>query len=78
MDTIPKTERVIEWVSGGDYAVAVEVDAVFPPDAPTEMCLRPETVRWLEHLADCAEQGDVASLESAGRVYELRTASASH
>lgn len=68
----PRTEQVVEWVSGGDYAVAVEVEAVFPPDAPTEACFRPETIRWLEHLADCAEKGDVASLELAGRVYQKR------
>ena len=76
VNTTPRTERLIEWVTGGDYAVAVEVEAVFPADAPTEACFRPETVRWLEHLADCAERGDVKSLEQAGRVYELRTPSA--
>jgi len=75
VNTVPRTEQLIEWVAGGDYAVAVEVEAVFPADAPTEACFRPETVRWLEHLTDCAERGDLASLERAGRVYELRSAS---
>ena len=67
-----RTEKVTEWVVGGDYAVSVEVEAVFPADAPTEACFRPETVHWLEHLADCAEKGDVATLAQAGRVYERR------
>lgn len=78
MKTVPKTERVIEWVTGGDFAVAVEVEAVFPADAPTEACFRSETIRWLEHSTDCAEMGDLASLEQAGRVYELRAASVAH
>jgi hypothetical protein len=67
-----RTERVTEWVSGGDLAVAVEVEAVYPPDAPNEPCYRPQTVRWLVYLRHCAERGEVAELERAGRVYQRR------
>jgi hypothetical protein len=67
-----RTEKVTEWVSAGDLAVAVEVEAIYPPDAPNEPCYRPETVKLLEHLRRSAERGDIAELERAGRVYERR------
>lgn len=69
-----RIEKTTEWVSGGDLAVAVEVEVIYPPDAPHEPCYRPQTVNWLEHLRHCAERGDVAELERAGRVYERRVA----
>lgn len=65
----PHTQKVIEWVDGGEYVVAVEVEAIFPPDAPSEACLSPEAVKWLESLEDAAVRGDVAALQAAGRVY---------
>ena len=64
-----RTQRIIQWVVGGDYAVAVEVEAVFPPDDPSEPCLTPQTVRVLEELAERAEAGDVEALRRAGTVY---------
>ncbi len=70
--SIDRTETATEWITGGDLAVAVEVDVVYPSDAPSEPTFRPETVRKLEHLRRCAERGDVAELERAGRVYQRR------
>lgn len=67
-----RIEKSIEWITGGDLAVAVEVEVVYPPDAPHEPTFRPETMRKLEHLRRCAERGDVAELERAGRVYQRR------
>jgi hypothetical protein len=64
-----RTQRIIQWVVGGSYAVAVEVEAVFPPDDPSEPCLTPQTVRTLEQLAERAEAGDVEALRRAGAVY---------
>ena len=63
-----------QWVTGGRYAVAVEVDVVIPADDPTEPCLTPATVRHLEWIADRAEAGDLAALGAAGTVYELAQA----
>ncbi len=73
--TVPtyRTETATEWVSGGDLALAVEVEVVYAPDAPHEPSYRPETIRRLEHLQRCAERGDVAELERAGRVYRRLT-----
>lgn len=67
--TQERTQKIIQWVSGGDFAVAVEVDAVYPPDDPSDPCLTPQTVRWLEELAERAEAGDVEALRNAGTVY---------
>lgn len=76
-----RKERIIEWVAGGPYVVAVEVEAVYPVDDPSEPCLTPDTVRFLEKLEELAEAGDVAALKRAGTVYvrlgEQSTATAS-
>jgi hypothetical protein len=58
-------------VQRGRYAVEVEVEVVYPEDDPSEPCLEPDTVRWLDEIARRAEQGDVAFLRRAGRVFEL-------
>jgi hypothetical protein len=58
------------WVQRGDYAVEVEVEVVYPQDDPSEPCLEPATVRWLDEIARKAEQGDVAYLRSVGRVFQ--------
>jgi hypothetical protein len=69
-----RTERIRKWVGGGDYVVGVEVEVEYPIDAPLEPCLRPETVRYLEELADSVRRGDLAALQRAGTVYErIRT-----
>ena len=68
-EAIAKKQRIIQWVTGGPYAVAVEVEAVFPIDDPSEPCLSPATVRYLEELAERAESGDVDTLRKAGQVY---------
>ncbi len=62
-------ERILEWVTGGSYAVAVEVDATIYPDRPAEPYLTPETVRYLERLRQLAEAGDVEALKQVGTVY---------
>lgn len=64
-----RRERRKRWIQRGDYAVEVEVEVVYPEDAPTEPCLEPETVRWLDEIARRAAEGDVAFLSSVGRVF---------
>ena len=44
------------WVRRGRYAVEVEVDAVYPAGDPSEPCLEPATVRWLDQVARRAEK----------------------
>jgi hypothetical protein len=54
----------------GQYAVEVEVEVVYPADCPSEACLEPATVRWLDEVARHAEAGDLEYLQKAGRVFQ--------
>jgi hypothetical protein len=67
----PRREKRKRWVQRGQYAVDVELDVVYPADDPSELCLAPATVRWLDEIARRAEQGDLAFLRRAGRVLQL-------
>jgi hypothetical protein len=64
-----KREKRKRWVQRGDYAVEVEVEVVYPTDDPSEACLEPATVRWLDEVARKAEEGDVEFLRRAGRLF---------
>ena len=67
MDRREKRKR---WVQRGRYAVEVEVEVVYPADDPSEPCLEPHTVRWLDEIARRAEDGDLDFLRKVGRVFE--------
>jgi hypothetical protein len=64
-----RREKRKRWVRRGSYAVEVEVDVVYPAGDPSEPCLEPATVRWLDEVARPAEKGDVAYLKSVGEVF---------
>lgn len=53
-----------------EYVVAVDVEAVIPPDDPSEPCYEAETVQFLKEVAERAEAGDAAWLLRHGRVYQ--------
>jgi hypothetical protein len=63
-------EKRKRWVQRGRYAVEVEVDVIYPAEDPSEPCLEPATVRWLDEVARRAEQGDIEYLHTVGRVFE--------
>ena len=64
-----RRERRTRWIKRGDYALEVEVDVVYPMDDPSEPCLEPKTVRWLDELATRLERGEVDHLDTVGRLY---------
>ena len=64
-----RREKRKRWVRRGQYAVEVQVDVVYPAGDPSEACLEPATVRWLDEVARRAEKGDVAYLKSVGDVF---------
>jgi len=70
-ETRPKITRrkITEWVSDGPYAVAVEIEAQFLPNQPDVALLAPDTVRFLEKVADDARKGDLEALRKVGKVY---------
>jgi hypothetical protein len=65
-----RREKRIRWVQRGCYAVEVEVEVVYPADDPSEPCLEPETVKWLDEIARKAQLGDIEFLRRVGRVYQ--------
>jgi hypothetical protein len=65
-----RREKRKRWVQRGRYAVEVEVEVVYPADDPSEPCLEPATVRWLDEVARRAEAADVGYLRQVGRVFE--------
>lgn len=65
-----RREKRKRWVQRGKYAVEVEVEVVYPADCPSEACLEPATVRFLDEIARRAEAGDLEYLQSAGRVFQ--------
>lgn len=65
-----RREKRKRWVQRGQYAVEVEVEVVYPAEAPTEACLEPATVRWLDEIARRAESDDLAYLRQVGRVFQ--------
>ena len=65
-----RREKRKRWVHRGQYAVEVEVEVIYPDDCPTEACLEPATVRWLDEVAQRAKAGDVEYLQKVGRVFQ--------
>jgi hypothetical protein len=63
-------EKRKRWVQRGEFAVEVEVEVVYPADAPWEPCLEPATIRWLDEVARKAEERDVEFLRRAGRLFQ--------
>ena len=51
--------------------VAVEVEMVIPESDPSEPCLESETVELLRQVHDHAVEGDIAWLNTKGKVYQL-------
>lgn len=45
-----------------------------PDEDPSEPCLEPETVRWLDELQRLADAGDTEALAKVGDVYVRRSA----
>ena len=68
-----RREKRKRWIQRGQYAVEVEVELVYPEDDPSEPCLDPSTVRWLDEIARRAEEGDLEYLQGVGRVFQAVT-----
>ena len=69
-----KRIKVPKWIHGRICVVRVDADAVIPEADPSEPCLEPDTLRWLDELQVMADAGDVDALSKVGEVYVRRTA----
>ena len=73
--TIPgRRVRIPRWVFGDRYVVRVEVEAVIPDDDPSEPCLEPATLRYLDQVQQWINTGQDDQLDAAGTVYINRSA----
>jgi hypothetical protein len=69
-----KRVRLPKWIHGRLCVVRVEVEAIIPDADPSEPCLEPATLRWLDELQRLADMGNIEALEAAGEVFVRRTA----
>jgi hypothetical protein len=58
-----------EWVAGGRYVVAVEIEATIFPERPGQPFLTPQTVRFLEQVARDARASNLEALMKIGKVF---------
>lgn len=66
--------RVKQWIYADDCIVQVEVDAVIPDADPSEPCLEPPALRYLDHLQELANAGNIAELERHGNLFVRKSA----
>ena len=66
--------RIERWIHAPACVVRVEVDAIIPDADPSEPCLEPQTVRFLDDLQSKADRGLVNELAQVGDVYVRRSA----
>lgn len=69
-----KRIKLEQWIHAPACVVRVEVDAIIPDDDPSEPCLEPPTIRFLDDLQTKADQGQITELEKVGDVYVRRSA----
>jgi hypothetical protein len=64
-----KREKRTRLIQTDRYVVAVEVEVVFPTDAPDQPSIESETVNFLREVRKRAEAGDEAWLKQHGKLY---------
>jgi hypothetical protein len=66
--------KIERWIHAAACVVRVEVDAIIPDRDPSEPCLEPHTIRFLDDLQNKADRGAITELEKLGDVYVRRSA----
>jgi hypothetical protein len=66
--------KIERWIHARPCVVRVEVDAIIPDADPSEPCLEPQTVRYLDDLQRKADAGMVDELSKIGDVYVRQSA----
>jgi len=69
-----KRIKVEQWIHAPACVARVEVEAIIPDADPSEPCLEPQTLRFLDELQAKADQGLVNELARFGDVYVRRSA----
>jgi hypothetical protein len=73
-----KRIKVPKTILGDVCVLRLEVEAVIPDSDPSEPCLEPDTVRFLDRLQELANAGNLAELEKHGTVYVRRPSAGDH
>ena len=66
--------KIVKWIQGNNFVVRVVVDAIVSDFDPSEPCLEPRTVRFLDDVQEKANRRLFAELEKVGEVYVKRPA----
>jgi hypothetical protein len=69
-----KRTKIERWIHAPTCVVRVEVDAIVPDADPSEPCLEPQTIRFLDDLQAKADRGLINELAAIGDVYVRRSA----
>ena len=69
-----KRITIQKWIHAESCVLQVEVEAIIPVDDPTEPCLEPSTLQWLDQLQQMADEGKVEQLQRHGTVYVRQSA----
>ena len=69
-----KRTRIERWIHAAACVVRVDVEAIVPDADPSEPCLEPQTIRFLDELQSKADRGLVNELAAVGDVYVRRSA----
>jgi hypothetical protein len=65
--------KIERWIHAAPYVVQVEVEAIIPDADPSEPCLEPQTIRFLDDVQSKADRGLVNELAKVGDVYVRRS-----
>jgi hypothetical protein len=74
MELTGERTKIVRWIPGRNFVVRVEVDAIIPEFDPSEPCLEPEAIRFLDEVKDMANRGLIGELKKVGEVYVRQTA----
>lgn len=69
-----KRIRIPRWVFGDRYIVKLEVDAVLSDEDPTEPCLEPSTLHYLDQVQQWIDTDQTDQLEKAGALFVRQSA----
>jgi hypothetical protein len=66
--------KLVRWIQGANFVVRVEVDAIVPEFDPSEPCLEPAAIRFLDDVKDKVKKGLIGELAKVGEVYVRQSA----
>lgn len=69
-----KRIKIERWIHAESCVVRVQVEAIIPDADPSEPCLEPQTIRFLDHIQHQADRGLIQELAKIGDVYIRQTA----